>query len=296
MDELVNDLADKLALSGFILNTVVRYKFSKGWSNGKTLILEEALPGWALERVRKKNLERSNFSSEEKNQFATDYQSYVTKHAIEEVSNANGKYAIYRENTQPNNLFNNLKCYFEDDALKDSQKIFSALEIIGQYNAHPQSSKLFDKDRLVLYWPDGLTKEQENDIKRVFSEAGIKYRGFAQDPQVVEVQDAETYEVNHINSNDGSLGEGGHNPYIWKGEKYELSEFFKQYIKLVSWAAKDPIQPYRQGYVPITLNKVNSEDVDREKLEKLKKYIESKSGLSALILENSSRLFLANYL
>lgn len=272
LDKEVERLAEQLTTSNYILTTYVAAKtYKKGALDPK-----EALPKWIPNRVEQADETLLvELSAEEKKKLEDFHASYAQKNGI-----FDGTYAYYNKKNSPNreiseSLVNNFKYYIEGVSAKNIGKIEEVLNELDLQKIHPHSSKVFESVRLVLYWhsqPEGLLTEK---ITSVFEKEGIKMRGPAQDPVQVVVKEGR-YEMQIRTSNDGSLGEGGHNPFVWQEDLYDQSKFFEQYLRLTFHGAKDPANPYLINFVPIVIENIEE---NKELIKEIEEKIRTRDNL-----------------
>lgn len=142
------------------------------------------------------------------------------------------------------------KCYVEDiDLLEALQQekfpaLFGDLKTLG---VNPDEMKLFEGDRLVLYYTKDITLAER--IRGAFAKHAVYFRGPAQDVQEVNVDDQGILKTKEVTSNDGALGEGGHTPIRYKVRRYTSPEFLDNYLQFCLWAGKDPSESYKTSFV-----------------------------------------------
>lgn len=264
-DEKVRRMADQIARSGFAQTAYIKAEYPA--LTGESVDPKKALPWWVNERVTRKREEP--LSGEEVDNLVRFHTGYG-----EENGQQFGAHYLYEDGTRQIDGVSNFKFYLERKALKDPEKIKSALNALKEEGIHPNQSKLYDERRLVFYWRTPLEKNLQNEIEEVFEDVGICPRGPAQDPVGAEVENEGSTQYMILASNDESLGEGMANPFVWREDEYDQKEFFKQYLRLTFFKAKNPAEPYKQSFIPI-FGRVASEDA----LEEVKKLIEDSQHL-----------------
>lgn len=280
----VDLLTDQLIGSAFIFLTYVHAKFSK-------FNPEDALPKWVIERrnARPKG-EPYTLDEEAIERWYLDY--VDQQKASLKISEDGQEHYRYETGSIPDTetakgaITNNFKVYVEGRGLTDLARLQKAMENLKEKQIHPNSSKLFEGDRLVLYWHTYPTEKLGKDIRNAFSQKGVSIRGLAQDPQRILVNKDGSYKIESKTSNDGSLGEGGHNPFIWEGKQYDPQTFFRQYIALTFYGCKDPTEPYKIGYVPVINEGDSSNPKVDETISKLSQTIGSIDHLPVYVTTN----------
>jgi len=241
---------------------------------------EEATPLWLH---NKREISTKNDNDFEK--VANFYKNYVEKKALSIRREMNGEYADYDAEICPpydDSLINNFKAYIEKGA--DLKKLFDELETS---KLHPHSSKLFDGDRLVLYWYSPL-QESEEKLKNIFGSSGVIFRGFGQDPVRLEVTESGNWKLKVVGSSDKARGEAGGGENFFR-YKYDKRNFFELYLRQMFRWGRNPLDPYKNSFVPIIgdIDKVNDKDGFTSLVEKIKN-----AGLGIKKCENVRDLFL----
>jgi hypothetical protein len=227
-DEAAREMANQISSSGFVMYTYMAKQYLELSGD---IDPEKALPWWINERV--KNRKGEELSEEEKDRLLGFYTKYAEGSGLQF-----GYHYVYLEANKKaeSEPTANFKFYLERDALRNLPRIEKALKKLKGKNIHPDQSKLYEKNRLVLYWLELPEKELVDDIVSVFDEQGIEVRGPGPDPA---------------------------NPFVWKKTKYEPAEFFKQYLRLTFYMAKNPSEPYRQSFLPIYGGEADKESIDK---------------------------------
>jgi len=272
---------DQLANSGFVWGV---YNRSSRWALDPT----KSLPNWLHSRKDLQKFEQ--LSDSEQEVVSNFYKEYVAKHATIHTSDDGQKYYDFT-NGVPNKGKETItgvhrsKGYVEETSLRNVQVLEKTLEALRKQKIHPHTTKLFDRDRLVLYWDSELTDEQKSQIESVFDQKGIEFRAFGQDvPEVILTNDR--YQVDSRASNDSSLGDGGHNPFRWDDPEYNSAKFLRQYLQMTYWGCKDPTEPYRVSFAPIITQDVNiAENADR--IKELQQSIEASDHLPTVVTARS---------
>ncbi len=271
LQELKDNLAKKLRRSGFVGGVFIRAQF-KLFGEDKYDI-NEALPHWITNISFKKSGEP--FNERDEQVIENFYQEYTQEFATPYKSSDRQTYHRYntgtvseKKQTYPPVSF---KMYIESRMLRNTTLIKKAMLQLTERGLHPDTTKLFEGNRLVLYWELPLHEDLAQGILEVFERYDIEYRGPAQDPKELKIEKNGVIVIdNRAGSNDASLGEAGRNPFTWEEKVYDPIAFFKKYLQLVFFGAKDPIDPYRINFIPLV---DNSDGKYPERLELLNRKV-----------------------
>lgn len=244
---------------------------------------EEATPKWLHDQKIEKN------EGQCIPQIAEFYKSYIDKKATRIHQESNGTYVEYDEENCPTmgeKILDHFKAYIETDCAHD--KMENLFEELATEKSHPHTSKLFEGSRLVLYWRSQLSPELEEKIKNIFDKNEVKFRGFAQDAFKIDIEINGAQEILGSASSDQTRGEGGKGAEFYK-HKYNPEKFFKMYIGQMFRYGRNPLDPYKNIFVPMIgdINKVT----DKEKTFDLVKKIQERA-LEVKRFENQRDLFL----
>jgi hypothetical protein len=132
-------------------------------------------------------------------------------------------------------------------ALLRNDGLNPVLEELQQQHVSPHSMKLSEDEFLVLYFDEAKHNAGEQ-VRNVFGGYGIAGRGPAQDVFQV-TQNEGQLAVDVFTSNDGALGDGGHNPIEYTARIYDARSFVDSYLRLCLYAGKDPSEPYKTNFV-----------------------------------------------
>jgi hypothetical protein len=209
---------------------------------GRGLDPAEALPGWLQTR---KNIPE-NIEEEIEELFG----SWVGAKGLSYQDFPDGRYYRLKPRSQLVPLAQHYKCYLENEnllaALKEG-RLQTVLENLEEKGISPYDMKLFDNSRLVLYFDQKVESYGEAD--KICKTYGILVRGPAQDVFEIDVQDDGSLKERVFTSNDGALGEGGHNPRLYNVEHYAPAAFLENYLNLCLYAGKEPDEPYKTSFV-----------------------------------------------
>lgn len=244
---------------------------------------EAATPKWLHGR------KKEDIKSQGIPKIAGFYEKYVEEKSDNIHKETNGVYADYDKNWCPpesESLSDNFKAYMETDC--------SRVELEGLFNElaykkiHPHSSKLFEENRLVLYWQSELKEDLEKNLREVFDNHKIEFRGFGQDPLRIEIDETGNWEIKMVGSNDKSRGEAGGGGEFFK-HLYNPQKFFELYLQQMFKWGRNPLDSYKNSFVPIIgdVNKVS----DKEALSATISEIKTK-GLGAKEYQNFRDLIL----
>ncbi len=287
VDENGNPLEEKrerfinqLANCGFIW--AVYTPFRKG-----SVDPEQAIPSWL--HARKENKGYDQLTAEDHQKIKEFYEGYVQTQAKERISKDGQRYFHFEEGVPPvEETFagtHRSKGYIEGKDVGELQKVEQFLLDLRNEGLHPHVTKLFDKDRLVLYWDSRLTDEQKARISQLIKEQELHLRAFAQDVPAVELND-DGYKVETRASNDRSLGEGG-NPFQWEEKTYQPDKFLRQYLRMTYWGCKDPSEPYRLSFIPIITDKLEDLDKETALVKEVQEKIAETDKLPTLVTQRS---------
>jgi len=238
---------------------------------------EEALPHWVTSRIHwEQPPEQDGSNIPQASEF---YLQYAPTHG-ERRDLTHGTYYYYDRDISPpqgESPVDIFKCYLEQDIPQDQMTVLFAE--LASLKIHPHSSKLFEGDRIVLYWDSYLSEELSTQLKQTFEKHHIPYRGFGQDSIQVKVGEDGKWEFGARSSNDQSRGEAGGASDFHQHE-YSPRKFFELYLQQMMRHCRNPLDPYRMSFVP-----VNGENtmplVDQDKLSRQLAEIE-KRGLDVV--------------
>lgn len=229
------------------LPSMVNIDVFNGWGG---VGFEAATPTWLHDK--KIPIEQKAIT-EKKHIIADFYQDYVAKNSIRNEKGRHGIYANFDRNLCPPEgvgLTDNFKAYIEEEVPNFEEKMDYLFELLRDKKIHPSSSKLFEGERLVLYWNSRWDNELINNIRECFENSGVRFRGFGQDPVRIEIDENGNWTEEIAGSNDQSRGEsdGGERFFEYK---YETEKFFQMYIKQAFKWGKNPLDSNRISFVPI---------------------------------------------
>lgn len=270
---------DQLATTGFVRGV---YGRPARWSIDPS----KSLPSWLY---AKNNFPFERVSETDLQQVKIFYDAYVAARAKEHRTPDGQRYFDYEEGVPQKEVTSfagthRSKGYVEGIHLRDINKLEKVLSQLRSLNLHPHATKLFDGDRLVLYWDSKLSDEQRSAIENSFADIGVKIRAFAQDVPRVDVSE-NGYKVDVRESNDASLGEGGRNPFDWEEAQYNAAKFLEKYLQLTYWGCKDPSEPYKLSFVPIILAYDAKPDLVKEQVLEIQKKIAENDHLPTVVNE-----------
>lgn len=285
LQEKVLRMANQIADSTFALSAYTPFFREPGYDP------DSVLPDWVVSRKNETDAKLAHaLSQEELDRIDLTYQEYLQQNANNVTKETNGIYARFTKGTPPRSektigLSGQFKCYIENDSLLPISNVIEALDTLTENGYHPHSCKLFEGTRLVLYWDSNLTEELEKEIRNIFEKTQVEARGMAQDPTKIIFDEDGSFTTEVFTSNDGSLGDGGHNRYIWESEKYDKQAFFHQYLRLVTNGAKDPTEPYKIGYVLIDKSSYDDLSEFQEQAKTLASIVKEQDNLPVIISE-----------
>ncbi|MFZ5845396.1 MAG: NYN domain-containing protein, partial [Patescibacteria group bacterium] len=219
------------------------------------LDVSSAYPAWVYARLQSISQSRVSLTDQQLKDIGEFIKNYGQQHASSQESFPNGYYYFFYSRRGVGeagrySLAHNNKLYIEGAELAKLDQLPQFFDLLAQKGLHPHSLKLFDQDRLVMFW-DTLSAEQAQEINQIMTSLGLRGRGPAQDP--VEIMDdpdkpgEPKFEV--FWSNDSALGEGGQNRFIWDIVTYNPEFFFRQWLKLTFVAGKNPADPYSLSFI-----------------------------------------------
>lgn len=205
---------------------------------------EQALPQW---------VQRSQISDTElprPEQAVKFYDSWSKKHG-EPEERTNGTYFSYDPKICPepgDSQVDTFKCYLEEDSPESDLE--SAFGQLASSRLHPHQSKLFEGDRIVLYWQNFPSADITAEIKNIFSKNNVKIRGFGQDSIEVDIDRDHAWKFQTRSSNDQARGEAGGSSDFGKYD-YSPEKFFSLYIQQMFRHCRNPLNQYRMSFVPV---------------------------------------------
>lgn len=221
-------------------HTVIRSRVSIDLGNPET-----SFPNWVQARREYEAPENGEYT-----QLHEFYENWVTDHSIEQEKGRHGLYASYPENYSPdvsNYKDGFFKGYVEIETDKDLlEKAFNQLRSL---HIHPQTSKIFDGSRIVLYWNSDLSDQLISQIKSVFEEFGVAFRGPGQDSVGLVLNEDGSLDEEVRTSNDGALGEGGH-MQDFRQTDFSPTVFLKTYLEQCYRYWRNPLDPYQLSFIP----------------------------------------------
>lgn len=230
---------------------------------------EKALPAWVTSRETPDKLTPKTGGIPQAAKF---YNEYAPKHG-EGKDLTHGRYYFYDKSMcapsgeAPVDIF---KCYIEND-IPEAQ-MTALFEDLAESKIHPSSSKLFEGDRIVLYWNTYLSDKMSEKLKQAFEKHSVQYRGFGQDSLQVNIKENGTWKFNVRSSNDQSRGEAGGGADFSQNE-YTPRKFFELYLQQMMLHCRNPLDPYRMSFVPVSGESSNLQNQDKLKgrLEEIEK-------------------------
>lgn len=231
----------------------------------------ECLPSWAVRQQKPKTTE----SDPQRFKQLHDFYRHWTKRAnvIERKSGGYPYHYYPKDECLPNaeSEVDFFKAYIEKPhTFVQLTELFADLK---KLKLHPNSSKLFEDHRLVLYWDNYLTKEIESKLRDIFQKYNVSFRGFSQDSPVVEINEEGEWEFDVSASGDQSRGEAGGG--VRFGVPYDQKNFFKLYINQMLHYGRNPLDPYKISFLPVVVKgtRVQDEEKLRAELDKVRKRI-----------------------
>ncbi len=260
LDDKVALFVDELITTRVVVGTYVRA--SSDFSHTNAPDPEVALPKWATDRRKqkiedhKKKGETKTLTDSDREEIRKFYEEYAERYGTK-IEEKGQVYYQYKEGiTEPDeSLFGNFKFYIEHQEQTKFAQIRQALDDFRMKGVHPNLTKFYDNNRLVLYWNHKPDNELSDQIREIFLKNGIEVRGPGQDSSEVIINDNGTTNLNVDLSNDSSLGTK--NPFIWKEAVYNPTSFFKQYLSATYYGRRDPTEPYRVTFIPIRVDNPN---------------------------------------
>lgn len=230
---------------------------------------EEALPQWITSRETPDKLTPKTGGIPQAAKF---YNEYAPKHG-EGKDLTHGRYFFYDKSMcpppgeAPVDIF---KGYIEND-VPESQ-MTALFEDLAELKIHPSSSKLFEGDRIVLYWDTYLSDDLSSKLQQAFEKHHVQYRGFGQDSMQVNIEKDGKWKFNVRSSNDQSRGEAGGGAEFHDAE-YTPQRFFELYLQQMMRHCRNPLDPYRMSFVPVNGESDNLQNQDKlkTKLEEIEK-------------------------
>lgn len=229
---------------------------------------DESFPEWIKTRVHQGEVIRD----QDFTQLRDFYQQWVAQHAKGERKGQHGLYAQFDESMTPavsskEDAF--FKGYIEVETPK--AELENAFKMLAKKKVHPHESKMFDGCRIVLYWTTEPSENLLKDIKQVFKEAGVTFRGPGQDSIYFVRKPKGNIETVTRASNDQALGQGG-NAIDFKQDEFNQTEFLRRYLRQCYKYWRNPVNPYELSFVPVFDKQDQSEPIDigqlRAKLSK----------------------------
>ncbi len=242
------------------------------FNNLRGVGFEAATPTW----LHDKKIPIEQKARTEKGKVIADfYQKYVAENSIYNEKGRHGIYANFDRNLCPPEgvgLTDNFKAYIEEEVPNFEEKMDSLFKLLRDKKIHPSSSKLFEGNRLVLYWNSRRDDELVNNLRECFEKSGIRFRGFGQDSVRIEIDENGNWTEEIAGSNDQSRGEGSGGERFFE-HTYETEKFFQMYIKQAFKWGKNPLDLNRISFVPVMgdINKIK----DKESLFKRIREIEA---------------------
>lgn len=226
--------------------------------------INKALPSWIT--TRHEQVDTTKLAETDIDAFCTAFEKYGDQRG-QKLADLSGQ-PRYRfdQGIVPGTVFSleptplNHKLYIENSALKNPQAVMDVLADLAAANIHPNMEKLFEDERLALYWFTTLTPDQKKQIDTIFSSRQVRFRGPAQDPVEIHLQPDGTIIQSLRYSNDATLV--GNSPFVDNITRtYSSEKFFQRYLQMCFFACKDPTQVYDISFVPIFTNEVADQTI-----------------------------------
>ncbi len=243
-DEGRERFKQQISHTGFIAGVYVHYAYRGVFTDAPNP--KDALPTW-IYNEKAKVVRRDE---EKDDRIQAMYDRWSNKPTFKHHKDSFGYFSDYPNPDHSTPVTHNFKTYIEGKTLEEgltSGDIPEVLHKLGLENLNPNTMKLFENSRLVLYF--GRDVKLAPQIRKQFKDYGLDFRGPAQDVYEVRVNDDGEIELDNFTSNDGSLGEGGHTVVQYNLKKYDPAEFLDNYLQLCLYAGKDPSEPYKTSFV-----------------------------------------------
>jgi hypothetical protein len=127
-----------------------------------------------------------------------------------------------------------------------ANQIGYVLNDLREQNLSPAFVKLFDNDRLTLYFKRSI--EDGDAVKSVLLANNILGRGPAQHVYSI-VARGDRIRLGPWSSNDAALGDGDYNPVTYTSSQYKSQDFSEAYLRLCLYAGKNPTEPYKTSFL-----------------------------------------------
>lgn len=247
------------------------------------------LPTWL--RSAKDSVKPIKLTDEQKSRIENFYEEYVQEFGEGYQTEDGQTYYRYpkitprQEREDGLDKLGNSKYYIEGQDLAYVEKVREILLALQKNGVHPHTTKLFEQDRLVLYYTSVPALQEEEKVLALAREYGVKLRGPGQDPVIITVKEDGSYEAgNRGSSNDASLGEGGWNKYdsSYRAKPYSPYLFFRSWLQLTYNGSKNPAEPYKLSFVPALVADTTE---GRTTFESLAQKIKGEFGLPVVRIE-----------
>lgn len=245
-DPKINRFVSQLAKTGFVGGVHMRYRSAR-WRGPDP---EKALPKWLHEDfLRRHALDRPADITPAEEREVEELFELIAK-GLPFHDGRHGRYYEVEKESIDRDIAQEFKYYLESKVLLGalrSGKLKQIMDVLAEQNISPVSFKLFDANRLVLYFQQPI--ESSSQVVHIFEAANVKGRGPAQDICEIVQEDGRVALKKTDCSNDAALGDGGRNPVVYNEALYDSKIFLETYLKLCLFRGKNPAEPYKTSFV-----------------------------------------------